>query len=258
MILPAPAAESYALARGVTALPGGVALLDASRVLLCADAHFGYEDVMGGALPLWSTGEVAATIAIVARRHAVREIIFLGDLLHGSTMSEGAVRAVQRELLALRAIASLTFIAGNHEGRTRGRSILGDTVETCERDGWHLIHGDRPARPGMPTIIGHLHPSVHFGGTSAVPAFLAARDLVVVPALTPYSTGLDVLSDACLHALAPYGVRRPDLQVVAATADCVYPFGTLSRVRDALRAPAHPRANGYRRRHLRADEGPRA
>jgi len=162
---------------------------------------------------------------------------------------------VQGALALLGEIAPLTFIAGNHEGRTRGRSILGDTVETCERDGWHLIHGDKPASPGTATIIGHLHPSLHLGGTSAVPAFLAARNLVVVPALTPYSTGLDVLSDACLHALAPYGVRRPDLHVVAATADRVFPFGTLSRLRETARTAAHPRAQGYRRRHLRGDGG---
>jgi metallophosphoesterase superfamily enzyme len=169
-------------------------------------------------------------------------------------MSAGAVQAVQAALLVLRDLATLTFVAGNHEGRTRGRSILGETVESCERDGWHLLHGDKPPRAGTPAIIGHLHPSVHLGGDSAVPAFLAARSLVVVPALTPYSTGLDVFSDDCIAALAPYNVRRPDLHVVAATHNRVYPFGTLSRVREALRAPTQlqPRG-GYRRRFLRND-----
>jgi metallophosphoesterase superfamily enzyme len=255
MMRPEPATDRHPLADGVVALPGGFALLAGAGALLCADAHFGYEDVMGSALPLWSTAEIAATIAIAAQRHAAREIIFLGDLLHGTMMSEGAVRAVQRELLMLRDIARLTFIAGNHEGRTRGKSILGETVESCERDGWQLIHGDKPALPGTPTIIGHLHPSLHLGGRSAVPAFLASRSLVVVPALTPYSTGLDVLSDQCIGALAPYGVRRPDLHVVAASGDRVFPFGTLSRLREATRRPMHPRANGYRRRYLRGDGG---
>jgi metallophosphoesterase superfamily enzyme len=235
MILPAPACDAYPLARGVIALPGGFALLEASRTLLCADAHFAYEDVIGGALPLWSTAEIAATIAIVAQRHGVHEIVLLGDLLHGAAMSAGAARAVRDALLVLREIAALTFIAGNHEGRTRGRSILGETVEMCERDGWWLMHGDKPPVAGTPAIIGHLHPSVHLGGRSTIPAFLAARDLVVVPALTPYSIGLDVLSDACLAALAPYGVRRADVQVVAASAERVYPFGTLSRLHGALR-----------------------
>jgi metallophosphoesterase superfamily enzyme len=244
---PVPAATSHPLARGVLALPGGFALLEAPGVLICADAHFGYEDVMGGALPLWSTTEIATTIAIAAQRHAVREIVFLGDLLHGTQMSDGATRAIQAALLLLREIAPLTFIAGNHEGRTRGRSILGETLETCERDGWLLLHGDKPPRAGTPAIIGHLHPSVHLGGESSMPAFLAARDLIVVPALTPYSSGLDVFSDACIAALAPYAVSRADLQVVAATPERVYPFGTLSHMHAALRTPHHPARNRYRR-----------
>jgi metallophosphoesterase superfamily enzyme len=80
---------------------------------------------------------------------------------------------------------------------------------------------------------------------------------VVVPALTPYSTGLDVFSDDCIAALAPYNVRRPDLHVVAATPDRVYPFGTLSRFREALRDPTHPQPRPpYRRRILRNDPTP--
>jgi metallophosphoesterase superfamily enzyme len=252
---PVPASARYAVARGVVALPGGFALLETSRVLVCADAHFGYEDVMGGALPLWSTTEIAASIAIAAQQHGVREIAFLGDLLHGSQMSAGATRAIQSALLLLRGVAPLTFIAGNHEGRTRGRSILGETVEACERDGWLLLHGDKPPPAGTPAIIGHLHPSVHLGGESAMPAFLGAQHLVVVPALTPYSTGLDVLSDACIAALAPYGVRRPDLQVVAASHECVFPFGTLSRMHDALRRPARVQGSRYRK-VLRRDTTP--
>jgi hypothetical protein len=62
-----------------------------------------------------------------------------------------------------------------------------------------------------------------------------------------------VLSDACIGALAPYGVRRQALHVVAATAERVYPFGSLARLRQTARGPVHPRANGYRRRRLRGD-----
>src|SRR5258708_25843214 len=101
---PGPAAESYPLAEGVLALPSGCALLLGSRALVCADAHLGYEDVMGGgaALPLWSTAEITAAIAAAAERHAVREIVFLGDAIHGAAMSEGAARAIRAALDALR------------------------------------------------------------------------------------------------------------------------------------------------------------
>jgi metallophosphoesterase superfamily enzyme len=250
---PGPAADDCALADGVIGLAAGVALLTSSRVLLVADAHFGYEDVMGGgaALPLWSTAEMAGTIAIAARRSDAREIVFLGDIVHGSRMSDGAVRVVAGALGALRAVAALTFVAGNHEGRSRGAAILGATVEACERDGWLLIHGDKPPAPGRRTIIGHLHPSLHVGGGVRAPAFLGSERVVVVPALTPYSEGLDVLSDACMAALAPWDVQRPDLHVVAAANDRVYPFGTLSHLHAAVRAPVARRApSGFRYRRL--------
>jgi metallophosphoesterase superfamily enzyme len=250
---PAPAAPEWPLADGVLALAAGFALLARSRVLLVADAHFGYEDVMGGgsALPLWSTVEMAASIAIAAQRNAVQEIVFLGDVIHGVHMSDGARALVADALAGLREVAALTFVAGNHEGRSRGAAILGPTVERCERDGWLLVHGDRPGMPGVRTIIGHLHPSLHLGGGASAPAFLGSERIVVVPALTPYSQGLDVLSDDCIAALAPYDVRRSDLHVVAATSERVYPFGALSALHAALRRPAPARsARGFRRRRL--------
>ena len=253
---PAAAAPEHPLADGVVALAHGFAYLPGSRVLICADAHFGYEDVMGGgsSLPLWSTAEIGATIALVAQRVAAREIVFLGDAIHGSRMSAGAARTVIDAFDALRALATVTFIAGNHEGRSRGAAILGDTVESCERDGWLLLHGDKPGPLGTRAIIGHLHPSIHLGGGTSSPAFLAGERLVVVPALTPYSTGLDVLGDACIEALAPWNLTRRDLHVVAASAERVYPFGTLSRLRGALRAPQPAGApRGFRRRFLKPD-----
>lgn len=253
---PAPAALEHPLASGVVALASGFAFLSQSRVLLCADAHFGYEDVMGGgaALPLWSTAELAATIAIAAQRMQAREIVFLGDAIHGAGMSEGAIRTVRAAIESLREYAALTFVAGNHEGRSRGAAILGATVEACERDGWELVHGDKPSAPGVRSIIGHLHPSIRLEGGSTAQAFLGSERIVVVPALTPYSSGLDVLGDACIGALAPWNVTRRDLHVVAATSERVYPFGSLSRLRGELRAPQlRGPVRAFKRKYLRPD-----
>ena len=250
---PQPPAASHPLGGGVVALPGGFALLAASRTLICADAHLGYEDVMGGggALPLWSTDEVTAAIALAAARANANEIVLLGDAIHGAGLSEGAARAVRRALDALRDRARVTVVAGNHEGRSRGVAILGATVDACERDGWRLTHGDRPQLDDGRTIIGHLHPSIALGGGVTAPAFLASPRLIVLPALTPYSSGLDVTSQACGDALAPWGIRRHDVEVVAATADRVYPFGSLGALAYARAAAAGP--SGARRRRLRPD-----
>ena len=250
---PDASALTYELRPGVFALPSGLLWLCASRVLLAADAHFAYEDVIGGALPLWSTAQSTATLVLAAKRMAAREIVLLGDIIHGNSMSEGAARTVCAALETLRESALLTLVAGNHEGRSRGFSVLGVTVESAQRDGWHLAHGDRPPRAGTQSIIGHLHPSLHMGGGSSVPAFLAAANVIVVPALTPYSPGLDVLSDDCIAALAPWDVRRKDIHVVASSAERVFPFGSLSALKAEMRKPSMPRASRFRRKSLRPD-----
>ena len=253
-LLPKPAALSHQIADGAVALPGGFLWLTASRALLVADAHLGYEDVMGGALPLWSTAEAVAAILVAVQRMQAREVVFLGDVIHGSSMSEGAALVVGEALDALRARVLLTLVAGNHEGRSRGARILGATVEACERDGWLLLHGDKAGPVGSRAIIGHLHPSLHMGGGTHAPAFLASANVIVVPARTPYSSGLDVLSDDCIAALAPWNVQRRDLHVVASTSERVYPFGSLSVLRRELRgALKRGAANPYRRKYLRPD-----
>jgi metallophosphoesterase superfamily enzyme len=252
---PAPAASRCALAAGAFALAPGFVWLEASRVLVAADAHLGYEDVMGGALPLWSTAEIAASVAVAIRATGAREVVFLGDVVHGAQMSEGAARTVAAALDAIRAEARVTLVAGNHEGRTRARAVLGETVEACERDGWLLVHGDVPARSWRRSIIGHLHPSLHLGGGANVPAFLAGERLIVVPALTPYSAGLSVLSRECAAALERWGVGPRDVHVVAAADDRLYPFGALPGLRAALERPgaSAPARTVRRRRFLGPD-----
>lgn len=228
---PQAAARIVDLAPGVSAAAPGVLWLHASRAIVAADLHLGYEDVIGGALPAWSAGELTGMLMTAAERMQAREILLLGDVVHAARMSAGAGRAVRAALNALRSIAQLTLIAGNHEGRSRGAELLGDTVDAAERDGWLLLHGDRPVPAGARCIIGHLHPSLALEGSASAPAFLASSRLLVVPALTPYSRGLDVLSGACLDALRPWGVgSRRDLHVVAAAGDLLYPFGTLSEL----------------------------
>lgn len=250
---PQAAATLYELAPGAFALPAGLLWLERTRTLVAADAHFAYEDVIGGALPLWSTAETVATLTIAAQRLHADEIVLLGDVIHGSFMSDGAARTVADALTALRAQTRVTLIAGNHEGRTRGVAVLGETVEAVERDGWLLLHGDRAPRAGTRSILGHLHPSLHMGGGATVPAFLAGADVIVIPALTPYSPGLDVFSEDCIRALAPWNVLRKDLHVVASTAERVFPFGSLSALHQTLRRPQQARPPRFRRKFLRPD-----
>lgn len=253
--LPQRAAERCSLAPGIVAVAPGLAWLPEPGVLVAADAHLAYEDVVGGALPLWSTTEIVATLDLVATGLGVREIVFLGDIVHGAQMSEGAMRTVRAGLALLRERARVTLVAGNHEGRTRAFAVLGETVDAYERGGWLLVHGDGPAALGRRAVIGHLHPSLHLGGRASVPAFVACEALVVLPALTPYSPGLDLCSDEFARALAPWAVGPRHVHVVAATAERVFPFGGLSALRRELRAPSLPvrPPARFRKRRIRPD-----
>jgi metallophosphoesterase superfamily enzyme len=236
MRAPASARDTYELARGIVALPSGLAWLPTSRTLLAADAHFAYEEIVGATLPLWSTATIASTLERTARAHSASEIVFLGDIIHGPHLSEGAARAVRATLDTLRKSMTVTLVAGNHEGRSRAFAVLGETVEAAERDGWLLIHGDGRASLTQRATIGHLHPSLHLARNKTVRAFVASEHLVVLPALNPYSPGLDILSADFATALGAWNVRTSDAHVVAALNERVYPFGSLANLRESLRA----------------------
>jgi uncharacterized protein len=233
-MLPAGKAHEYVIGDGVVALPQSLLWLEPTRTLVAADAHLAYEDVIGGALPLWSIATMLHTLLLVARLRAAAEIVFLGDVIHGSVMSDGAADAVGNALSLLRDEFAVTLIAGNHEGRSRGAAILGETHEAIVRDGWTLVHGDLPSLAPR-TIVGHLHPSLPLAAGASMPVFLSAPALIVVPALTPYSSGLNVLSRACTNALRAFAVVSDDVSVVASSEDRVFPFGALGPLRELLR-----------------------
>jgi hypothetical protein len=226
------------LAEGVVALAAGVAWLPATRTLIAADAHLAYEDVVGGALPLWSTDEIVARLTLAARAAGAREIVFLGDIVHGPHMSEGAMRRVQAALDVLRAEVALTLVAGNHEGRSKAFAVLGATVDRVERDGWLLVHGDGPAELGRRAIIGHLHPSLRLGAGTTAPAFVGGDALVVLPALNPYSPGLDLLSEDFTSAIGMWNVRARDAHAVVLAGELLYPFGSVANLLVTLRSGA--------------------
>lgn len=246
------AVTQYALAEGLVALPGGLLWIKRTATIVAADAHLAYEDVIGGALPLWSTAESTRALLVAVRRMRARELVLLGDIIHGSRMSDGAASVVGHALALLRAQCRVTLVAGNHEGRTRGAAVLGETEEAVERDGWILLHGDEPVN-GPRCIVGHLHPSLPLGGGAHVPAFLASDRLVVVPALTPYSSGLNVLSHECTIALRAFG-ETSAFVVVASTEERVYPFGALGELRGMLQRGGPGRPPPFvRRRRLKGD-----
>jgi len=225
------------LTPGVRAFAPGVAFIEATQTLVTADAHFGYEEAIGSALPAWSTRDMLAILLKAIRETNAQELAILGDIVHTSRLSEGMAARVREVLNELRHVCRLHLIAGNHEGRGRARDILGDTQDALERDGWTLVHGDVPVQAGR-TMIGHIHPSLSLDSRKTVPAFLATPSLIVLPALTPYSPGLSATSAECLRALRAFGVTSfRNVRLTACMPDRLYEFGSVGALLDVLSEP---------------------
>lgn len=241
------------IAPGVRAIAPGFAFIEATRTLVTADTHFGYEDAIGSALPAWSTDEMVATLLLAIRRSDATELVILGDIVHAPRLSEGMATRVRSALETLRAECTLTLIEGNHEGRGRANAIVGETHDFVERAGWTLLHGDK-AHPSGRAMIGHLHPSLPLAAGHTAPAFLVSPTVIVVPALTPYSPGLSATSRECLNALRTFGVRSfGELQLTACMPERLYAFGSIGAMLDVLRTPAADDRNRFKRRILRPD-----
>ncbi len=244
--------QQHQLFAGVAALSSGMLWFEATRTLVGADVHLGYEEVIGGALPLWSTTPSIDALCDAARQLQAQHVVLLGDVIHGVEMSDGARRRITRALRTLRSRAHLQIIAGNHEGRSRGVAVLGETYERLESNGWVLMHGDRPTNENR-AVIGHLHPSIHLGGGQSVPVFLASPQLIVVPAMTPYSIGLDVRSDDCAASLAMWRLRPSDFQVIASVPSGLFALGSLAALRSAQHRSDGASGRGFHRKFLQPD-----
>ena len=244
--------RQHQLCTGISALSGGMLWMERTRSLIAADVHLAYEEVIGGALPLWSTQPSITTLCEGADALRADEIILLGDVIHGAELSDGARHRIGGALAALRSRARLEIIAGNHEGRTRGAAVLGATHDRLERDGWLLLHGDRTTLEGR-AIIGHLHPSLHLGGKESVPVFLSSSRLIVVPAMTPYSSGLDVRGTDCMAVLSAWSITAKDVHVVAALPAELFALGKLSTLRAETSVATLSGGRGYRRKFLKPD-----
>jgi metallophosphoesterase superfamily enzyme len=131
---------------------------------------------------------------------------------------------------------------------------------SAERAGWLLVHDDDTRSLDRRRIVGHLRPSLTLARGASVPVFLAHPALIAVPALTPSSPGLNVLSSDCARALHALGMPAESFEVIAATADRVYSVGSLAGLRGTLqtRPPGAPVLTPSDRDNRGRDSRPRS
>lgn len=127
------------------------------RALLVADLHLGKaESFQAQGIPLPSDGDAGTLNALLDLAHRLqpRQVVVLGDLIHGRL---GLTAELRAKLAALPELLGcpLRLIGGNHE---RGSWIADLPPEPAQAlGGWWLSHQPDP-RPGQLNLCGHLHP----------------------------------------------------------------------------------------------------
>lgn len=226
---------------GVVLLPQGALWLPAEGTLVVADLHVGYEEAArarGDALPPGpARGElVARAVQAVSglsvtspRSTRVQRIVVNGDVKHARAplLAQGtAVRALDAQL---RELAEVVYVRGNHDAGLEAILPHAAVVDRLQVGPWLVAHGHEPIGAG-PAIVGHEHPTIVLrdpvGARVKARAFLRLADTWVLPALSPWASGVPVLARGFAGPrLAARDPRDADAYVLGEAE--VLPFGRL-------------------------------
>ncbi len=126
-------------------------------LLLVADLHLGKAEVLQShGIPLPSDGDAATLNALLqlAHLHRPRQVVVLGDLIHGRL---GLTVELRQKLLALPQLLGcpLRLIAGNHE---RGSWLEGLEPECSQAMGPLWLSHEPESCCDHLNLCGHIHP----------------------------------------------------------------------------------------------------
>lgn len=219
--------------------------IEEHRALLVADLHLGYvwaHRAQGNMLPISVADDTLDRLQLLALEYAPCEIIVLGDIIHAAVMEAAVIDELTR-LHTLAPHATVRLIAGNHDAK------LAPMLERAGLDvplvrefmlgNDLLLHGDLGDEAmaeercraivdgGGRVIIGHEHPALTLSDGVATslrcPCFLAADDVLVLPAFSPWSAGTNVRHGVFL---SPYIRRANVTQTIAIVGNRLLPMGT--------------------------------
>jgi len=211
--------------------------LECSGTLAIADPHLGFAWAnrhAGQLLPVAVQEDTLPRLLALLEDYAPRELAILGDIVHAAA-PVAALAATLRELVAeVSARTTLRAVRGNHD-RHLARSLAAERIElpllSSHRAGLHeLLHGDladdalaerafAELTDGGRIIMGHEHPAISLSDGIAshfrAPCFLVAKDLIVVPAFSPWAAGANIREGEFLSAYARAAKFERVIAVVA-------------------------------------------
>lgn len=177
-------------------LPQRAALLPDSRTLLVADVHLGKAVSfrrLGVPVPRGTTTETLDRLAALVAAHRVRQVVVLGDFLHGAASHAPATLAALARFRSAHADVAMTVVRGNHDDRA-GDPPASLDIEVVDEPhplgGLALCH--HPQRvAGRFALAGHLHPCIGVGGRAfdrlRLPCFHVDDGLAILPAFGAFT-----------------------------------------------------------------------
>lgn len=167
--------------------------------LMVADLHLGKADAFrsaGIALPSGGTDDDLSRLDVMLRTTGARELMVLGDFLHGPAGD----RPWRRQWLAWRqahAGVEMTVLAGNHDRALAGADLAVTLCGEAVDDGPFALRHAPEAHATLHVLCGHVHPVARLPGLPGRwPAFWRQPGCTVLPAFSRFTGGT-------LPALAP-------------------------------------------------------
>lgn len=193
----------------VVLLPQGALLVPEAGALVVADLHVGYEDAAraaGAGLPrgpspaeaIEAAFRMVSDSSVTDRgQERIRKIIVNGDAKHAHAPLLAQARALRALHARLSALAPVVYVRGNHDAGLERILPDADVCEEARAGRYRIVHGHAGSARGA-RILGHEHPAVVLrdavGARMKLRAFLRAGNAWVLPALSPWASGVDVLA----------------------------------------------------------------
>jgi DNA ligase-associated metallophosphoesterase len=182
-------------------LPEKAVYWPAQLALLVADVHFGKAAAyrsLGQPVPQGTTRQNIAVLDTLLAALPCRQLIFLGDFLHGPGSHACATLAALSEWRARHADLPVTLIRGNHDKRAGDPpAALNICVvpEPMLLGPFALQHEPNPY-PGRHVLAGHVHPVYRLNGRGRqslrLACFRMSETVSLLPAFGAFTGGYQV------------------------------------------------------------------
>ncbi len=214
--------------------------LKIGKNLVIADLHLGYEISMtskGVYLPSISK-KIIHSLKLLIEQEKPKKLIIDGDLKHSFVpikQEKFELKVFFSEISPL--IEEIILVKGNHDiGILWTRELGVEVVDEIKLGKWKIVHGHKLVE-GERFIIGHEHPAIRLrdevGAIIKSPVFLIGKNLVVLPAFSPWAYGNDVLREIVSPFLEYFDISESEILVPLDRE--ILNFGTLEKLSDMLR-----------------------